>query len=177
GITSAVYISFAADRFAQQGMPGIPERAAPALMYILYGLFGLSGVLTDRVRDGIGLPWLLRLLLIAGAVSLALVAMLPGHWLGLVPSAALQGVNVMMTSAVLAFWSERLYPSVPALGFTAVLLATAAGSVIGPALAGMVAQGIGAAAMFCGTATIPLAAAAILRAGSVTERPVDMRAA
>ncbi len=177
GITSAIYISFVPDRFGQEGVPGMPDRATPALVFILFGIFGLAGLLTDRLRNGIGLTWLLRLLLMAAGGSLALAALLPGHWLGLVPSAALQGMNVMMTSAVLAFSSERLFPSFPSLGFTAILLATAAGSVIGPALAGLASDGIGPAAMFYGAAALPVAAALVLRARFVIDRPAELREA
>ncbi len=171
GITSAVYISFAADRFGQEGVPGLPDGATPSLVFIFYGLFGLTGLLTDRARDGIGLTWLLRALLIAAAASLAVAGLLPGSWIGLVSSAGLQGVNVMMTSAILAFWSERVFPQFPSLGFTATLLATAAGSVIGPAVAGLVSGGVGPEAMFYGTAVIPLAVSLVLRSKFVVERP------
>lgn len=174
GITSAVYISFAADHFARQGVPGFSDGATPALVFIFYGLFGLCGLLTDRVRDALGLAWLLRALLLAAAASLALAALLAGSWLGLVSSAGLQGVNVMMTSAVLACWSERLFPSFPSLGFTASLLVTAAGSVIGSAVAGMVSDGIGPEAMFYVIAAIPLAAAATVQARFVVERPANL---
>ena len=89
---------------------------------------------------------------------------------GLVASAGLQGVHVMMTSAVLAFWSERLFPRFPALGFTAVLLATAAGSVVGPALAGVLSDAAGADAMFLVAAALPALTAALLRGRHARER-------
>jgi len=171
GVTSAVYLSFAADRFAQQGVAGLPGGATPAILFITYGLCGLAGLFTGGARDAIGLPWLLRLLLGASAGSLALAALLPGSWVGLLLSAGLQGVNVMMTSAVLAFWSERLFPALPSFGFTAALLATAAGNILGPALAGLASGTAGAQAMFLGTAAIPLAAAALVRAHCVVDRP------
>lgn len=174
GVTSAVYISFAADRFAGQGVQGVPDSWAPSLAFIFYGIFGLTGLVTGRVRDRVGLPVLLRLLLLAGAASLALVALFPGSWLGLVSSAGLQGIHVMMTSAVLAFWSERLFPAFPSLGFTTTLLATAGGSVIGPALAGLASGEFGLAVMFCGTAVIPLAAASVLRTDLVVERSIQI---
>lgn len=174
GVTSAVYLSFAADRFARQGVPGAPDGSAPALAFILYGVFGLTGLVTDRLRDRTGLPMLLRLLMVAGAASLAFVTLFPGSWFGLVSSAGLQGVYVMMTSAVLAFWSERLFPRFPSLGFTMTLLATAGGSMVGPALAGLALGQFGVSAMFLGTAVMPLAAAAALRRAFVVERPIQI---
>ncbi len=172
GVTSAVYISFAADHFSRRGLPGSPDGTTPSLVFIFYGMFGLAGLGTSRVRDRIGLTWLLRALLLTGAASLALVALLPGSWGGLIASAGLQGINVMMTSAVLAFWSERIFPTLPSLSFTAALLATAAGSVIGPAVAGLTSGTFGAEVMFLGTAALPLATALILRHRLVVERPV-----
>jgi predicted MFS family arabinose efflux permease len=172
GTTSAIYISFAADHLlASGGVPGIPAAATPALVFICYGVFGLAGLLTGRVKEAIGLPWLLRLLMAAAALSVALVVVMPSSWVGLVPSAGLQGLHVMMTSAVLAFWSERLFPTIPSLGFTAALLATASGSVLGPAVAGIVADSHGAAAMFLGTAALPASTALLLSARHVHERP------
>ena len=174
GTTSAIYISFAADHMvASGGVPGVPVGATPALVYICYGLFGLAGLLTGRVKAMIGLPWLLRLLMLAGAVSLALAAMAPDGWAGLVTSAGLQGVHVMMTSAVLAFWSERLFPALPALSFTAALLATATGSVLGPAAAGVVSDAVGPAAMFLGASVLPALTALCLRDRHARERAVD----
>ena len=171
GTTSAIYISFAADHVAMAGgVPGVSGQATPALVYICYGLFGLTGLLTGRAREMIGLPMLLRFLMMSGAVSVALVALAPETWAGLAVSAGLQGVHVMMTSAVLAFWSDRLFPSLPSLGLTAAMLAAAAGSVFGPAVAGAASGALGAEAMFLGTAALPAATALLLRDRHARER-------
>ncbi|WP_371039132.1 MFS transporter [Rhodosalinus sp. FB01] len=178
GITSAVYISFAADQMLDRGgVPGLPAAATPGLVFVVYGLFGLAGLFTGRVKTAIGLPWLLRFVMLAGALSLALAAILPDSWAGLVPSAGLQGVHVMMTSAVLAVWSERLFPALPSLSFTAALLATAAGSVLGPAIAGVAADAIGTGATFLGVALLPAATAVLLRDRHASDRPLRVPAA
>ena len=174
GTTSAIYISFAADHLLQRGgVPGLKPAATPAVMFIVYGLFGLMGLVTAWAKSNIGLPWLARLLMMAGALSLALLALSPIGWAGLIGSAGLQGLNVMMTSALLAFWSARLFPAIPAFSFTATLMATAAGSVIGPTIGGAVADAIGASAMFAGAAALPALAAMILRDRDVQERPAQ----
>ncbi|GGD28282.1 hypothetical protein GCM10011358_10550 [Sinisalibacter lacisalsi] len=173
GTTSAIYISFAADHMLNRGgVRGLPTGATPAMVFMVYGLFGLAGLTTGRVKRAIGLPWLLRLVMLAGALSVALPAVLPGSWVGLTASAGLQGVHVMMTSAVLAFWSERLFPRLPSLSFTAALLATAAGSVLGPAFAGVAAEAFGVQTMFLGAAVLPTALALALRNRHVRERAV-----
>lgn len=172
GTTSAIYISFAADHMVTAGgVPGVPVAATPALVYISFGLLGLSGLVTGRVKATIGLPMLLRLLMLSGALSVALVAIAPDTWAGMILSSGLQGVHVMMTSAVLAFWSERLFPSLPSLSFTAALLAAAAGSVAGPAAAGILADALGAEAMFLAAAVLPAATALLLRDRHAQERP------
>jgi predicted MFS family arabinose efflux permease len=173
GATSAIYISFAADHIEQAGgVPGLASSAAPALVFICFGLFGLLGLWTGRVKAQIGLPALLRALLVASAASFGLVVLAPTAWAGLVISAGLQGIVVMMTSAVLAFWSERLVPARPSQGFTAALLALAAGSVLGPAAAGYVAEGFGPEAMFWGAAAVAVITTAIARTSYITEQPV-----
>jgi hypothetical protein len=82
GTTSTIYVAFAADHMVVAGgVPGVPVGATPALVSICYGVFGLAGLLTVRIKAIIGLPLLLRLLMLAGAVSVALVAIAPNTWL------------------------------------------------------------------------------------------------
>ena len=188
GVTSATYISFAADRFRDAGgVPGVSAAATPALMFGIFGIFGLFGLATERAEMRVGLVWLLRGIMASAALSLTLVAFWPDRWLGLVPSAALQGMCVMMTSAVLAFWTERLFPQLPSMSFTAALMAYGSGSIVGPALAGFLTSSVGVEAMFLSAAGLPLALALFLRPRHIqdhalpdtskTERGDDRRAA
>jgi len=175
GTTSAIYISFASDHMQERGgVPGLPLETTPAVVFIFYGLFGFTGLLAGHMKAKIGLPSLLRLLMMVGAFSLALPALLPGNWGSLIASAGFQGIQVMMTSAVLAFWSERLFPRLPSHGFTAALVAMAAGSIAGPSVAGLLADALGLATMLLATAMLPLATAILLRDLHIKECPAGI---
>ncbi len=171
GTTSAIFISFAAERIAQAGgLPGLPANAAAAIVFIFYGLAGLLGLATGRARSRLGLGPLLGLLMLASALSLAFVGLTPTSWIGVGLAAALQGIFVMMMSATLAFWSERLFPERPAPGFTAVLLFVALGGVLGPVATGFAAAAFGLGPVFVGTAAIPGITAVFVRSHHLHER-------
>lgn len=172
GITTAIYISFAADRVAQAGgLTALPGGATPALVFVTFGLVGLVGLATGRLKARVGLVGLIRVLMLMSAMSLGLVALAPTLWPAVLISAGLQGAFVMMTSAILAFWSDRLFPDLPSLSFTVALIAVGVGSVLGPVVAGLVASQHGGGTMFLGVTAISLATAMALRRDRVQERP------
>jgi len=174
GATSSIYIAFAADRMAEAGgLAGLPASASGGLVFVCYGVFGLTGLVAGSAKASIGLPWLLRLLMSASALSSALLALMPTSWAGAVLSAAFQGVYVMTMSAVLAFWSERLFPDLPSQSFTVVLLAVGVGSVFGPVAAGFASGAFGVAPMFLGTAALAAVVGAAIRTRHIRERPED----
>ena len=172
GTTTAIYFSFAADRVAQSGgLPLLPSGASPAVLFLCFGTVGLIGLATGRIKGRIGLSALLRALLTASALSFGLIALVPTSWPGVLLSAGLQGAYVMMMSGVLAFWSERLFPQMPARSFTAALIAAAGGSVLGPATGGAMADAAGAPAMFLGAALLSLTTLPVIHPRLVQERP------
>lgn len=107
---------------------------------------------------------------IGAALSIALIAWAPTPRGGVVVSADLQGIFVMMISAVPSLWSERLFPDLPSLGFTAALLITGAGIFMGPAIAGVASSAFGPVTMLLGTAALALATALVLRPGIIREQ-------
>ncbi len=85
GTTSAIFISFAADHLlCSGGIPGLSRSNTPAFVFICVGIFGYAGLFTRQVQDAIGLPWLLRLLMLVDAFSISLLAIFPGSWTGLI---------------------------------------------------------------------------------------------
>ncbi len=148
GAANAVFLGFAADHVvAAGGLPGLRVDAAAAVVFLGYGTCGAIGFATGSIEARLGLARLVRTIFAASALSLALLALAPGSWPVVVASAGLQGAVVMTMSAVLSFWSLRLFPGLGSIGFTAALMGVALGSAIGPALAGLLADGLGGEAM------------------------------
>ncbi|WP_135506863.1 MFS transporter [Roseovarius aestuariivivens] len=172
GLTTAVFLSFAADRIEQAGgLAGMPGGTTPALVFMTFGLVGLSGLATSHLKARLGLVNLIRALMLASALSMTLVAVAPTAWGAVILAAGLQGTFVMMMSAILAFWSDRLFPDLPSLSFTVALMAVGVGSVLGPILAGEVSTQLGGEIMFLCAAYVSAMTAAALSPDRVQERP------
>jgi predicted MFS family arabinose efflux permease len=157
GISNAVYLAFAADHVVSSGgLDGVQDQGAAAMIFLSYGICGLAGLATGRLEARIGLVALLGAIFAAFASSLLLVALMPGGWGAVLISAGLHGAAVMTISAVLSFWSLRLFPGQGSLGFTAALIGVALGSVAGPALIGLLADAFSLQAALFITAAAPL---------------------
>jgi predicted MFS family arabinose efflux permease len=136
GLVAATFFTFAVDLVSRAGLPGTSR----ALLLTLVGLGGLTGLLTgDLVRRlGLGRCLPVSLVLLAGAVAgLALGSAVP---VAAGAAALLFGAAYMPLAALLMLWSAEVYPERPSSGFTVVLCALAAGSIVGPALLGAVAD-------------------------------------
>lgn len=170
GMTNTVFLSFAADRVvAAGGLPGLPDEAAAAVIFLGYGACGLFGLATGRIEARTGLAPLFCAIFAAAALSLVLIALAPGSWSAVLAASGMHGAALMMVSAVFSFWSLRLFPGRGTVGFTATLLSLAAGSVLGPALSGLLAEAQGPEIMFLAAAAPSLATA--LWFGAKLRRP------
>jgi predicted MFS family arabinose efflux permease len=160
GMTNAVFLSFAADRVvAAGGLAGLPDATASTVIFLGYGVCGLLGLATGRIESRIGLAPLFCAIFAAGALSLVLLGVAPTSWAAVLAASGLHGMAIMMVSAVFSFWSLRLFPGRGTLGFTATLISMALGSVLGPALAGVLAASEGPRAMFLAAAAPPVVTA------------------
>ncbi|MDX1540725.1 MAG: hypothetical protein R3349_04920, partial [Geminicoccaceae bacterium] len=179
GLTSTIYLSFAADQVARAGgLENLPGDASGPVLFVAFGVAGAIGLMTGDLEQRLGLGALLRTIFVCSATSLALLSVAPGSWSAVLISAGLQGICVMTISAVFSFWSLRLFPHLPSISFTAVLLVFAAGNIAGPALAGLVAGRFDLGAAFAAAAALSLLTALALPwrlGGSVSSASAAVR--
>lgn len=162
GVTSSIFLSFAVDHVTDVGaLQGGNWGIGPSL-FLALGTAGVFGLFTGEFEHRLGLRRLLRIIFSCSFASLTLLGLAPGSWGTVLVSAALQGGFIMTVSAVLAFWSLRVFPFIPAVSFTAVLLMLAAGNAAGPALASLAAARIGMAPTFLATGGLSLLTALAL---------------
>jgi predicted MFS family arabinose efflux permease len=152
GIGASVYWTFGAD-FVSRGALG--SAAGPVLL----GVVGIASVLGSFAGDFIERVGGRRALQMSGAgLALAMVslALLHGSWLVLLSAAAFgTGYNLLL--AVQVIWSSRVFESRPGTGLAAVLFLLGIGQLIGPPLAGLLADNVGlGAAFYAGGALIAL---------------------
>lgn len=153
GVGASVYWTFAAD-FASR-------RAGGAAGPVLLGVVGVSSLLGSYAGDAlerVGGTRALRLSATGLAGSMCLLAALPGSWVAVVLSACAFGATYNLLLAVQAIWSSRVFASRPSTGLAAMLFMLGLGQIVGPVLAGALADGVGLAAAFlAGGAVIGLA--------------------
>ena len=131
GFVSAFYFSFAVDLIVAGG---IARTFGGPVLYTLIGAAGLGGLATGDAIERFGQ----RRVLLAALASLSGAAFLlgaaPSSWLAIGVSASLFGLGVMVTSALLAIWSEAVFPMRPSAGFSATLFVFGVGLTLGPVL-------------------------------------------
>jgi predicted MFS family arabinose efflux permease len=166
GVTSSVFLSFAVDHATDVGALGGPGSSGfGPTMFLALGAAGSLGLFAGEFEHRFGLRRLLMCIFICSFASLMLLGLAPGSWGAVLASAALQGAFIMTISAVLAFWSLRVFPFIPSLSFTAVLLIVATGNVAGPALAGLAAVHFGMGPTFLAAGGLSLLTALAMPLG------------
>lgn len=107
------------------------------------------------------MPALVAGIFLASMLSLILIGLTPASWPGLLVSSALQGMCVMMLSAIFSFWSARLFPALATVSMTAVLVVFALGNILGPMMAGLLQSVMGMTEVFMISGGLSLATAVI----------------
>ncbi|WP_456268779.1 MFS transporter [Kushneria sp. AK178] len=165
GVTNGIYLSFAVDQIdSTGGLAGLQADGAGAVLFMAFGAGGIVGLLTADVERRIGLRRLVQGVFLCSAASLLFIAFAATLWMGVIASAALQGLCLMSLSAIFSFVSQRLYPDISSISFTAVLTVYALGNVAGPALAGYLASATSLMMVFTGAAVVSLVTGVLFRA-------------
>ena len=151
GITGSVYWLFAVQAVTDATSAG---GSAPALLWTLIGLSGITGALTGRVIKRRGLRATHTLLLSVLTTAIALLAAAPGNHAAIALSGSLYGTTFMAISGLLAVWSYQVFPHHPATGFSGTVFFLGIGTIIGPAALGTVAATRGLPATLWATAAI-----------------------
>lgn len=131
-VTSVVYFTYASQAARAAGMtPG-----TGAVIFALIGIAGLSGLMTDRMAQIVGLRGLTALSLASIGLALVLLALSSGPVWSVLCSAAVFGAGYMTAASCLSIWVAELNPGMESEAFTRVLLVGAGASVITPLITG-----------------------------------------
>lgn len=137
GLVGSVYWSFAVSLVTRSGGDGV---AVTAVFWTVLGLAGTLGVFTGPVLRRLGLRRTRVLLFLLMATAIGLLGAFPGTLPVAALSAVLFGPAFMAGSGFLAVWNHRLFPDRPSAGFGVTLFVLGIGTVLGPALVGVIAD-------------------------------------
>lgn len=155
GVGASVYWTFAADYVAGGALP----RTAGAVLLAAVGLASILGSFAGDLLERLGGRPALQVSALALGGSLFLLAAAPSAWWSVLASAIAFGATYNILLAVQVIWSGRVFAQRPSTGLSAVLFMLGIGQLIGPALAGVLADGAGMGAAFVvGGATIAVSA-------------------
>jgi predicted MFS family arabinose efflux permease len=158
GVVGSVYWTFAIDAISRAGSA---DAAVAPLFWTLVGLAGTAGVFTGTLLARLGLGRSHGLLFGSIASAVLLLGLAPGTPVVGAVSAVLYGPSFMAVSGLLAVWSYRLFPDRPAAGLSATVFFLGLGTIVGPAVLGIVADHHGLRLAFvltAGLAALALAA-------------------
>ena len=169
GLISAFYWSFSVDFVERAG--GLPAGAGPAFFVVL-GVAGFVGLFTGELATRLKLRSMLSGIFGTLGASALLLGAFPATLPAVVSSATIYGANVMVMSALLAMWSSATFPEQPSTGFSVTLFFFGTGSVLGPALLGLLAGQLGVGAALLASAALALLATRI-KPGRVSLRQTE----
>lgn len=163
GLGSSVYWTFAVDLVESAGaMSSAQSRGFLAIV----GLASIVAVASGDASRNIGAARTFAAAVVGEGFALVLLALAPGSP-GLVAlSAVLFGVGYNVAVAVEAMWSAQVFAGRPSAGLAAVMFLGASGLLLGPPLAGFLADQTGMQAVFGAGAGLLVATALLAPRGS-----------
>jgi predicted MFS family arabinose efflux permease len=154
GAAGAVFFTFAVDMVRSEGL----GTRWSALLWLLVGVGGVSGVATGAAVARLGLARSVRAAVAVLAASIGVLAVSPSNAAPAAVAALAFGFAYMPFAALLAVWNQRLHPHHPTSGLVLSLFCLGVGGVVGPAVMGVIADASGLRIAFAFTAAILLAA-------------------
>lgn len=167
GAVASIYYTYAVDLVRGAGLGSHWS----ALLWTLVGVGGVSGVATGEVVGRIGLRHTFGAGLVVLAAAILGLAAAPSNPMLAGAAAAAFGFAYMPLAALLSLWSGEVHPHTPTAGFTRVLAAMAAGSILGPLVLGPLAAATGLRFVFVLIAALSLVSLA-LRPKPATDQPL-----
>ncbi|MGI9049104.1 MAG: MFS transporter [Rubrobacteraceae bacterium] len=163
GLISAFYWSFSVDFVERTG--NFPSGGA--VFFVVLGLGGFVGLFTGELVARFGFRLMLSGIFVTLGAATFLLGAFPAVIAAVVSSAALYGADVMLMSALLAMWSSATFPEQPSTGFSVTLFFFGTGSILGPALLGLLAGQFGIGGSLLISAVLALVAT-LIKPGEVS---------
>lgn len=156
GLTSAVYWTFAVDLISQTGSF---SGSAGRVFFVCVGVAGIIGGLAGSLIERFGLRGMFRASVLVLALSLCLIPLMISSWAGVLGSGVLFGAAFITMTGAGAVWVMEVFRDRPSAGLGAYLLIFSVGQLVGPVLAGLIADPFGLEAAFYLAGAITAAAA------------------
>jgi len=153
GLAASVYWTFSVDL---AGRAGLGHDGARILLGVV-GAASIAGSLGGDLLERIGGRAALVLGSLVMGTSLVLLAVAAGSWPAALASAAGFGAAYNLIVALQSIWSARVFADRPAVGIGAVMFVLSTGLLLGPPLAGAVADRVSLEAAFCGAGALCVA--------------------
>jgi predicted MFS family arabinose efflux permease len=158
GLASSVYWTFSVDHLSASG--GL-STGQSRLFLAVVGIASVGGSVGGDAIRRLGARVTFTLAASAEALALVLLGVAPANPAAVLVSAVLFGAAYNVAVTVEVIWSAAVFAARPAAGLAAVLVMNALGLLVGPPLAGVVADQAGFAPVFYGAAAVALATVAL----------------
>jgi predicted MFS family arabinose efflux permease len=165
GLASSVYWTFAVDLLVGSGSLSSSQSR---LFLGVVGVASVAGMIGGDASRRIGAGATFAAAVIGEGAALALLALGPGSLVIAALSAALFGIGYNVAVSIETLWSARVFASRPSAGLASVMFMSAAGLLIGPPIAGFLADAAGMRPVFLAGALLLVSTLALTpRRGAV----------
>jgi predicted MFS family arabinose efflux permease len=147
GLIGGVYWTFAVDLI---NTAGITQPWVGRMVWFASGAAGVPALFVSRAIHSVGLRRVIPVIVGVLGLAMGLLALFPTQVGFILLSAACFGLSFVSMAGLLSIWSVRVFSERPSAGLGAALILIAVGQVIGPVLAGSLAEFIGLVPIFFG---------------------------